>query len=62
MSLVKCEHCHDRVPARGLPLHLKHCVNYRRKLKAGTLIDETELTGSTKLKSKTKSTKLKSKG
>ena len=41
MSLVKCEHCNTRINPRQLDLHLKRCLPYRRKQKAG-LIDAVE--------------------
>ena len=31
MSLVKCEHCRERVRQTQLPLHLKRCIVKRRK-------------------------------
>ncbi len=31
--LTKCEYCNERVSAIRMPLHLKHCVNYRRAQK-----------------------------
>jgi hypothetical protein len=40
MALERCPHCPERV--RNLGLHLKRCIKYRRKVKAGMLAIPTE--------------------
>jgi hypothetical protein len=33
MALEKCPHCPERVRKGSLDLHLRRCINYRRKVK-----------------------------